>query len=106
MFVVKRELALQYGEQKWGQAFIELKRSFRFIQIQSEQGDQQEVEGKLNLRLEGTLPYVMEWANGRQPVDFNSSAAYLGAVEVLFSRFFMLEKGVNDARGSRAAIKG
>jgi cellulose biosynthesis protein BcsQ len=102
----KTEIALQYGEQKWGQAFIELKRSIRFIQIQSEQGDQQELEGKLNLRIDGILPYVTEWANGRQPVDFNSSAAYLGAVEVLFGRFFMLEKGANDARGSCAATKG
>lgn len=101
----KTELAMKYGEQKWGPSFLEKKRSFRFIQTQPEQGSQQGEDGKLNLRIDGTLPYVPEWANGRQPVDFNSSAAYLGAVEVLFSKFCAFERGVNDARGSSAPAK-
>ncbi|MFC5648328.1 hypothetical protein ACFPYJ_04180 [Paenibacillus solisilvae] len=101
----KTELALMYGEQKWGVAFQEGRRSFRFIQIQFESGDRLEVEGKFNLQAEGSLPYIEEWAKGRLPNNIHSSPAYLGAVEVLLNRFFMSERGATDAGGRGAAVK-
>ena len=66
--------------------------SIRFIQIQSEQGESAGTGREIKSANRRDSSLCNEWANGRQPVDFNSSAAYLGAVEVLFGRFFMLRR--------------
>ncbi|BBH24768.1 hypothetical protein Back11_61130 [Paenibacillus baekrokdamisoli] len=101
----KTELALKYGEQKWGAAFLEQSRKFRFIQARA-QRQEISMDTKLNLRIDGVLPYIAEWDNGGQAFDTFASAAYLGAVDSLLSRVSHVEGGAGDARGSRHAAKG
>ncbi|GGD76734.1 AAA family ATPase [Paenibacillus nasutitermitis] len=101
----KTQLALRYGEQKWGNDFLNCRRKFKFINARSLNNDPI-CEEALKLRLAGSLPFMPEWAGGYNVLEDSGSPAYRGAVESLLVRLAILERGGEDAGGNRIAAKG
>ncbi|QYR20677.1 hypothetical protein KZ483_23275 [Paenibacillus sp. sptzw28] len=98
----KTGLALQYGERKWGPDFSRQKRKFLFVDARASRLDTDKV---LEVQLAGSLPFVAEWANGRQSVDRSIPPAYRGAVDALLAGLSLHERGGDDARGDRASAQ-
>ncbi|UVI31417.1 AAA family ATPase [Paenibacillus spongiae] len=101
----KTSLALRYGDQKWGEAFKRFRRKFRFIESFAHGAGGFAYEESLQVRIEGSIPYVPEWSEGRQMPDANGYVAYRGAVEALMSRFALLERGGYDAGRNGSAAQ-
>jgi len=101
----KTQLALQYGEQKWGNDFLVCRRKFKFIDARSGNTDSL-CEETLKLRLAGSLPFMPDWVGGYNPLEGGGSPEYRGAVDSLLARLAILERGGEDAGGNRIAAKG
>ncbi|NBD27668.1 P-loop NTPase family protein [Paenibacillus glycinis] len=82
----KNELALQYGERKYGTAFGEQRSKFRFVQVGGSPSEPA-VYGGGNIRVDMVLPRVEEWASGG-PLSGTGEMAphYRGAVESLLRK--------------------
>ncbi|MBO7747747.1 hypothetical protein I8J29_26510 [Paenibacillus sp. MWE-103] len=82
----KNELALDYGERKFGDAFASQRPKFRFVQVGGSSREPA-VYGGRNLRIDAVLPYVEEWASGGHLSGTGVMAPhYRGAVETLIRR--------------------
>ena len=102
----KTSMALRYGEQKWGDPFQQLRRKFRFVESVAHGVGELSFNETLQVRIEGGIPYVAEWSEGRQLLDASGYAAYRSAVESLMNRFALLERGGEDAGRNGAAAQG
>ncbi|MCQ6559129.1 AAA family ATPase [Paenibacillus mendelii] len=101
----KTSMALRYGEQKWGDAFQQQRRKFRFVDSFVHGSGEMSFNETLQVRIEGGIPYVAEWSEGRQLLDASGYAAYRSAVESLMNRFALLERGGEDARRNGTAAQ-
>ncbi|AZN43009.1 P-loop NTPase family protein [Paenibacillus albus] len=89
----KMELAKAYGEQKYGEAFRQLKNSVQIVQVGSG----------------GELPYVPELADGCGDGWLGLGAgtsAYRGAVEALIGRLGISGGGERSGRGNSSTAQG
>ncbi|WP_143044359.1 AAA family ATPase [Paenibacillus sp. CF384] len=96
----KTELAMQYGEQKHGASFAELKPKFQFIQLKRIGSPEAEWHsGRMaSLSITASVPFVKEWAACGQQGGAGCFDApqYRGAIETLLGKLGELKPGGDD----------